>query len=375
MFPLDEHTIFVTLAGSQAHGTARVGSDVDLRGVCVAPMSTRLSLFNTFEQFEGLLDEGLLQLFETELQARSGLEEGLETKAECVVFDIAKFVRLCANANPNALEILFADPQDWLFETPKWRQLHDERHHFLTKKVRQTFLGYAMAQLKKLKNHRARLFNPPKSKPTREDFGLPASVPLGRDDQNRIEEALVGKMRTYGADDLDMPAASRIALNERMEAFHRDLLETQADDLSDYLRAVASHALGLPPEVVQTLNAEKKYRGAMKSWESHQTWERERNSARSELERLHGYDTKHAGHLIRLMRMGLEVLKEGELHVRREDAEELLAIRDGSLSFEELLSAAATLEEEMAKAVLVSELPGHIDREFVDDLACRLMIA
>lgn len=32
MFKLEEHTIFLTLAGSQAHGTARQGSDVDVRG-------------------------------------------------------------------------------------------------------------------------------------------------------------------------------------------------------------------------------------------------------------------------------------------------------------------------------------------------------
>ena len=53
MFPLERHTIFLTVAGSHAHGTARDGSDIDLRGVCVAPLSVRLSLFRAFEQYEG----------------------------------------------------------------------------------------------------------------------------------------------------------------------------------------------------------------------------------------------------------------------------------------------------------------------------------
>ena len=61
MFPLEQHTIFLTLAGSQAHGTARDGSDVDLRGVCVAPLSVRLSLFRAFEQYEGELPEPLAE--------------------------------------------------------------------------------------------------------------------------------------------------------------------------------------------------------------------------------------------------------------------------------------------------------------------------
>lgn len=59
MFKLEEHTIFLTLAGSQAHGTARQVSDVDVRGVCVAPLPVRVSLFKTFEQYEGELPPGL----------------------------------------------------------------------------------------------------------------------------------------------------------------------------------------------------------------------------------------------------------------------------------------------------------------------------
>ncbi len=44
-------------------------------------------------------------------------------------------------------------------------------------------------------------------------------------------------------------------------------------------------------------------------------------------------------HLVRLMRMGLEVLETGVLRVRREDAEDLNAIRGGRMSYEELMDA------------------------------------
>ena len=44
MFDVSEATIFVTLAGSQAHGTAYEGSDIDSRGVCIAPFEQRVSL-------------------------------------------------------------------------------------------------------------------------------------------------------------------------------------------------------------------------------------------------------------------------------------------------------------------------------------------
>lgn len=374
MFPLAQHTIFLTLAGSQAHGTAREGSDVDLRGVCVAPASVRLSLFHAFEQYEGALPEPLAETVVPRIQAHPTASRALAIKTECVIFDVAKFVGLCAAANPNALEILFADERDWVFETPAWRRLYGERHRFLTRKVQQTFHGYAMAQLTKIKTHRSWLLNPPTKKPTREAFGLPiAGGTLGRDDQNRIEQSIAEKLRSYGIDDVDMPKSTRIAVQDRLDGFYRDVLSATDEDLDERMRAVATHALQLPPDVVSALNAEKKYRAAMKHWDAYQTWTTHRNPARAELERQHGYDTKHAMHLIRLMRMGVEVLETGDLRVRRDDANELAAIRDGARSFEELLAQADFLRTRMEAAAQTSSLPGDLETSGVDELVQELM--
>jgi uncharacterized protein len=374
MFPLDQHTIFLTLAGSQAHGTARAGSDVDLRGVCLAPLSVRLSLFRAFEQYEGELPEPLAKAVLPRIEGHPTASRALDIKTECVIFDIANFVGLCAAANPNALEILFADERDWLFELPAWRRLHDERRRFLTKKVQQTFHGYAMAQLKKIKTHRSWLLNPPTKKPSREDFGLPvAAGTLSWDDQNRIEQSIAEKIRSYGIDNIDMPKPTRIAVQERLDAFYRDVLAASDDDLDERMRAVATHGLQLPADVVSALNAEKKYRAAMKHWDSYQTWMTHRNPPRAELERQHGYDTKHAMHLIRLMRMGLEVLETGDLRVRRDDADELSAIRDGAMSFDELLAAASGLQQSMDNAAATTSLPADVDRDRVDDLLLALV--
>jgi predicted nucleotidyltransferase len=374
MFPVEQHTLFLTLAGSQAHGTARESSDVDVRGVCVAPLSLRLSLFRSFEQYEGALPAGLAESVIPRIQEHPTAARGLSIKTECVIFDVAKFVSLCAAANPNALEILFADERDWLLATPQWRRLHDQRSQFLTKKVQQTFLGYAMAQLKKIQTHRSWLLNPPARKPTREDFGLPAhGGTLSHDDQNRIEQSIAEKVRSYGVDNVEMPKPSRIALQERLDAFYRDALSASADDIEERMRAVATASLGVPAEVASTLNAEKRYRAALKHWDSYQTWKSQRNPARAELERVHGYDTKHAMHLIRLMRMGFEVLKTGELHVRRDDAAQLSAIRDGALSFDELLVMAADLQQSMQNATAATELPHDVDYDRVDALLATML--
>jgi predicted nucleotidyltransferase len=367
-------TIFLTLAGSRAHGTNRPDSDVDLRGVCVVPIADRLSLFRHFDQHDGGLPPDLAPAVSRHLGPDAPAD-----RTECVIYDIAKFVSLCAAANPNALEILFADPRDWVVDTPRWRRLHDRRHLFLTRAIRQTFHGYAMAQLKRIRTHRAWLLSPPRAKPVREEFGLPAAVPtLNRDDQGRIDRQIADVVAGFGADGLDMPEATRIALVDRLARLHRAALgldPAAADaEVGERMRAVAAKTLRLPPEVTAALTAERRYRAAMKQWDAYQTWKRSRNPARAALEAAHGYDTKHAAHLIRLMRMAIEALDSGELHVRRDDAAELAAIRDGAYTYEQLREVADDLQTRLDAAAAGTKLPPGIDRDAVDGLVAEIIL-
>lgn len=377
-FPWGEGDLhFLTLAGSQAHGTARQGSDVDLRGLCLLPLARRVSPFEAFEQEEGSLPEAWLARLRPALAAHPTAASGLAVKQEVVVYDLAKFIKLCAAANPNALEILFADECDWLWATPLWRRLHAQRHRFLSRAVQGSFLAYGMAQLRKIKTHRAWLLSPPKAKPRREDFGLPANEgALSKDDRNRLGLALGDQLRAYLWEDVG-PIAPELkeAIAQRIEAWAEDALAFPlGPEAAEARPELAERALGLPAELVAALRAEKRYQGAMKQWGAYQAWATGRNPARAELERRFGYDTKHAAHLIRLMRMGLEVLATGELRVRRPDAAELLAIRDGALSHEALMAEAEDLEAQMRAALATSPLPAEVDRAGIEALTVSLLL-
>jgi hypothetical protein len=144
-----------------------------------------------------------------------------------------------------------------------------------------------------------------------------------------------------------------------------------ADDrarLSALLEGHPDRASSLPPEVLATLDAEKRYLAALKHWHSYETWKAQRNPARAELERRFGYDTKHAAHLIRLMRMGCELLQHETLHVRRPDAPELISIRNGALTYDAVLEQATALETQMKGAADASLLPAEVDYARVDEL-------
>ena len=74
-----------------------------------------------------------------------------------------------------------------------------------------------------------------------------------------------------------------------------------------------------------------------------------------------GYDTKNAAHLIRLLRMGIEFLVEGKLHVEREDACQLVSIKKGEWTLERIKREADTLFFKAQEAYIHSTLPDEPD--------------
>lgn len=84
-------------------------------------------------------------------------------------------------------------------------------------------------------------------------------------------------------------------------------------------------------------------------------------------------DWKDAMHLLRLLRMGVEVLRTGEVHVFREDREELLAVRRGEWPMEKVLAEADRLEQELREAYARTPLPPEPDFERVNQLVMELV--
>jgi uncharacterized protein len=372
-FVPEQETIFITLAGSHAHGTSRIDSDVDLRGVAIAPRSVRFSYLKFFEQYDGLLSTEMAQAVSPAAEA---LGLALDAnKVEVVIFDVVKFFRLCAAANPNVLEILFSDRGDWLLETPAWAAIFEKRNIFLSRRICETYVGYAMAQLKRIKSHRSWLLNPPLRQPTRKEFGLPESSILSADDRNRVEEAIAAKLRSWTLDDLEMTPATRIAVRTRLREFWLEVtgLEAGTNHVEQALRQKAAMSVGLSRDTMEILDCEKRFRAAQKHWQSYQTWKTERNPVRADLEARYGYDTKHAMHLIRLMRSGLELVGTGELRVKRSDAAQLLDIRNGAMNYDDVVGEAQRLEQMMRERLESSPLPRLPDEKSIDELLVSII--
>lgn len=113
---------------------------------------------------------------------------------------------------------------------------------------------------------------------------------------------------------------------------------------------------------------ENEYDLALKTWHQYKTWVENRHQDRAELERKFGYDTKHAMHLMRLLRMGKEILNGEGVKVKREDREELLSLRNGEWSYEELIERAEKLDLELNELYEKSTIPHSPDDKAIDSL-------
>ncbi|HJL18226.1 MAG TPA: nucleotidyltransferase domain-containing protein [Sandaracinaceae bacterium LLY-WYZ-13_1] len=291
--PRSPTVVFETLHGSRAYGLAREGSDTDLKGVVVGPRAWYFGFEAAPEQ--------------------------IELGPDHVRYEVRKLLRLAAASNPSILEILFADEADHRVVTPAGEKLLAARPKMLSQRVADTFGGYALSQLARIRRHRRWLLEPPEHEPTRADFGLPERAVIPRD-QLGAAEAL----------------QARGALSD--------------DELS--------------PRFLAILDRERRYRAARKEWTQYRHWQTHRSPARAALEAAHGYDTKHAMHLVRLSRMAVEILATGRVRVRRDhDRDELLAVRDGAWTYDELMAEVDALKAAIRDAKAKSTLPEVPDEE------------
>lgn len=335
-----ENCIFQYTSGSHQYGTNRPDSDVDKRGVFISPLAAHFDIFKSSFVGAGTIKQTLdacreriesgdweraINLIGDALQSdRGDFTIGIETvkmpNADEELHELRKFLKLAADSNPNIIEFLYIDHLIHI-ETNEWQKIRDNRHLFLSKKARWTFSGYATAQLKKIKMHRGYLLNPPSHRPTREEFGLPAMTKIRPEHQNAI-----------------------MILPEEW------LTESARD------------------EVLK----EKQYASALQIWSSYSKWARERNPARKELESKFGFDVKHAMHLIRLVRMGKEILRDGLVIVHRPDADELRGILRGEWTYEQVEGVASTMDEEMDELYKSSPLRDRPDHNGIAALYCEI---
>jgi len=275
---IDFYPVFVALTGSRSYGTNSPDSDYDIRGIVIPrDKSYYFGFLKRFEQYEGNFE----------------IDDIIDN--ECTLFDLRKFIKLAVDCNPNIIELLYTN--SGLYTSPIYDELKENANLFLSKKAKHTFSGYAIAQLKRIKNHYEWVHRPP-SKP----------IYLSTEEKNALP----------------------------------------IDQL-------------------------KLFKAKLNNWNKYLEWKKNRNEARQQLEMKYGYDTKHGMHLVRLFRMGIEILEGKGVIVNRPDAEELNTIRNGAWSYDKLIGYANKCEDKLNRLYEFSSLRTNPDRNKIDKLCVNLI--
>ena len=364
-FKIEDHTIFITIHGSHAYGMSRPDSDVDMTGIAIPPKIYFHGFSKRFEQFKGVFPRnhnGFIQRTERAV----GRSVPSDEKIDSTIYDIRKFLKLASDCNPNIIEMLFTDEKFHIISSPLADKLIENRDLFLSTKAKFRFCGYAFSQLKRIKSHRSWLLNPIERKPTREDFGLPNHSIISRDHREAAEGLIKKQVHKWILLEEELPREvletvrgntiqaltemweSLVELSQDFEEINNVPFPINEDGFDiNTLSNAAGKRLGYDTNFLAFLDSERKYRSALRNYQQYQEWKKNRNPIRAEMEAGFGYDLKHASHLVRLLKMSEEIIKEGKVVVYRPDAEELLAIRNGAWTYEKLIEWAENKQKKL----------------------------
>jgi len=328
-----KNLIVKTYAGSIAYGTNLPTSDVDIRGIFCADPVNILTPFYPVKESVDLNEE--------------------DTK----YYELSHFMKLCLNCNPNIIELLWTDPEHIIFSTPAYEIFRENRHRLLSSKIAFTTSEYAMAQLKKLNSHYKWINNKqPKNPPQPKDF------------VSMVQHFSSDKMLKLNIEDWNEDHRL-IPYGNDIYGIYHEYDRTLYDKIGK-LNTTFEHDRELHdrPIMIVKFNIQT-YKDSKTKHANYWMWKKNRNKVRSELEEKNKYDTKNAMHLVRLLKMGVEALRDEEIIVKRPDAQELLDIRNGSLTYDELIKYAEAMDKEVREVwYKKTKLPKHPDIKFAAQL-------
>jgi len=339
--------IFEAITGSHAYGTSTPESDTDIRGVFVQPL-------------EDVLKFGFI-------------EQVSDEKNDVIFYELGRFINLLIDNNPNILELLSVPEDCVIYRDPEFQFLEGFKQKFLSKRVRWTFAGYAIDQIKKARGYNKKM-NWEESQMVRKtvlDFCYVIwegqTYPL----EGWFKNAYFLKWTTYKMDMQKLFGLAKIDHAHDLYAMY-DLedYDIQKGIVSDILKANDVQLTSIPKDakLVAHISFNKDgYSSHCRKYAEYQTWLKERNPNRVRMNKEHGknYDSKNMMHTYRLLLMAHELAK-GELRIRRtpKEIELLMRIRRGEYEYDSLLSEAEAMITTLDEAFERSTLPDKVDADF-----------
>lgn len=306
---LQENIILLTTGGSYAYGTNVKNSDIDIRGISL----------NTKEEI-------------LTMNCREKPFEHKET--DTVIYTMKHIIQLLISCNPNVLEMMGTKNEHLFVLTEEGKLLRDNVDLFLSKKVMNSFGGYATSQLRRLQNALARDSYPKEEKEQHILNSLRVQMEHFKTHYENFED--------YGNIDLYIDESKK-------EGYEKEIfmnIDLRGYPLRDFKNIYS--------EMNNVLRDYDKLN--------------HRNKKKDEL-----HLNKHAMHLIRLLIMGTEILEGKGINTYREyDREFLLEIRDGKFNYDEIFKIVDKYEERFKYACDNTNLPQQPKYKEIEELTMQI---
>jgi len=328
--------LFECISGSKAYGLATEKSDTDIKGVFYLPKNMFFGL-NYIPQISN------------------------ETNDE-VYYELGRFVELLIKSNPNVLEILVAPPETIIYKHPIMDRLKPEL--ILSRRCKDTFGGYALTQIRKASGLNKKMLNPmPKKRKRIIDFCYVTQSSSSKKATTWLTAQKLVPQQCGLSKITNATGLYALFYDFNNELKYKGIANKEnANDVS-----VSSIPKG-EKEIAYLFFNQDSYSSYCKAHSEYWEWVEKRNEDRYDLNQNHGknYDSKNMMHTIRLLQVALEIISEGKLNVKRKNRDELLAIKNGELSYDEILALAEQLTVQLGMAEKNSPLPNQPDQQKIE---------
>lgn len=358
---------FLAIDGSKSYGMSTINSDLDVKAIVLPPKEIREHLFNKFDQAINNKDLELKY---------SHLKNPNNPKFESTCFALSKFFQLAAQVNPNIISLLFVDSSDILECNKIGEELLKNRDLFLSSKAKFTFGCYAKSQFGLIERHRRWLIKGDLKNPDRKDYGLVGEVLQGHSEIDRLvkKEIENWNFSKFSLDELERQELKETVWECVLKLCNNKISwDNWPQKYEEAILTDFSKTFNLSAEITNLILRETRYKNDLKDYNSWLNWKENRNLDRMNLEKDYGFDCKSAAHLVRLHRMSQEILSGKGVIVKRPDAEELLAIRNGAWTYDQLKDWFEKKTLEVEELYKTTTLPKSVNYEKINGLYQKLL--
>jgi predicted nucleotidyltransferase len=350
--------IYEVLAGSKVYGLDLPTSDTDIRGIYLQPNDYRLG-FGYKEQVS-------------------------DAKNDITYYELNRFVSLLCGNNPNIIENLFVPEDKIMLIRDGIRPLYNNRHNFLTKKIRFTFGGYAISQIKKARGLNKKIVNPiAKERKTPVDFCYIFEKENG---YMMLAKQWLKKHKK----NQDYIGLSEMPNGIQLYKVYYDWLAESKND-NPRFKDIETHGFKgisfedscqirhskipkeFPVEAYLFYNKDG-YSQYCREYKEYWDWVAKRNPARYNDNTSHnqGYDGKNLMHCLRMLDMAIEIANGDGVNLVRPNRDWLLSVRKGLVSYDEIMALIEEKKAKMDEAFEKSNLPEDVDEQFAHNIILQI---